>query len=208
TRFAGSSIHQSTWRADTAIRGGVETEGRIGVASTNDFSKEGARKAAAAALELAEVAGPDPMFPGFAPPAEVPERPGVFDPETAAASPQRRAEGVAELVGQLGQGFHAAGAFETTAAEIALANSQGQFCYSPATQASLSTVVSGGDGGAGTAEVATGSVGAIDPAAVGARAFGKARDSQGPMDLPPGRYEVVLEPLAVSTLVGFLSWMG
>ena len=43
---------------------------------------------------------------------------------------------------------------------------------------------------------------------MGRRAFQKARDSQRPQDLEPGRYEVVLEPLAVSTLVAFLSFMA
>ena len=46
TRFANSSIHQSTWREDTGIRVRVVTEGRVGVAASNDFSKDGAAKAA------------------------------------------------------------------------------------------------------------------------------------------------------------------
>ena len=46
TRFASSSIHQSTHREDTGIRVRVVSEGRIGVAASNDFSLEGARRAA------------------------------------------------------------------------------------------------------------------------------------------------------------------
>jgi len=208
TRFAKSSIHQSTWREDTGLRVRVVTENRTGVAATNDFSKDGARSAAASALEMARVAVPDPLFPGLAPPAKVPERPGAYHAGTAGTTPEQRAEGVAALVGQLAPGFRAAGAFETQAVEVALANSEGQFCYAPYTQSSLSTVVSGGDGGAGTAEQVAAHVGEIDPRAVGLRAFQKARDSQKPRDLGPGRYEVVLEPMAVDTLVAFLSYMG
>src|SRR2546421_687234 len=48
----------------------------------------------------------------------------------------------------------------------------------------------------------------IDPEAVGRRAFEKARVSQNPQDLEAGRYDVVLEPLAVSTMVGFLAYVG
>jgi predicted Zn-dependent protease len=112
------------------------------------------------------------------------------------------------LVERVGKGFHAAGALETVAMEIALANSAGQFCYAPSTQASVTTVVSGGDGGAGAAEEAAGRIGELDPAAVGARAMQKAGDSQRPRDIPPGRYDVVLEPAAVDTLVSFLAYMG
>jgi PmbA protein len=208
TRFANSSIHQSTSREDTGVRVRVISEGRVGVASSNDFSKDGARKAAASALEMTEVAAPDPLFPGLAPKADVEQKPERFDEATASATPEQRAEAVATLVGQLDPGFHAAGAFETSALEVAIANTEGQFSYAPTTQASMTTVVSGGEGGAGAAEVAAGRVGEIDAEQIGRRAFQKARDSQRPQDLDAGVYEVVLEPLAVSTLVSFLSYMG
>ncbi|MGH2739022.1 MAG: metallopeptidase TldD-related protein, partial [Actinomycetota bacterium] len=40
------------------------------------------------------------------------------------------------------------------------------------------------------------------------RASRKAEESQHPKDVEPGRYEVVLEPAAVSTLTAFLSFLG
>ena len=46
TRFADSAIHQSTWREDTSLRVRVVSGGRVGVTSTNDFTKDGAAKAA------------------------------------------------------------------------------------------------------------------------------------------------------------------
>ena len=207
TRFASSSIHQSTWREDTGLRVRVVAGGRTGVSSSNDFSKDGARKAAASALEMAEVAVPDPLFPGLAPAADVADV-DRYDGATADASPEQRAEAVAQLVEELGDGYHAAGAFETSALEVAVATTEGQFCYAPTTQATVSTVVSGGDGAAGTAEAAAGRVEELDPAEIGRRAFRKARDGQDPREVPAGRYEVVLEPLAVSTLTGFLAYMG
>ena len=207
TRFANSSIHQSTWSEDTGIRVRVISQGRVGVAASNDFSKDGARKAVASAHEMAQFVAPDPSFPGLAPKAEVPAKPDAFDEATASTTPEQRAEGVATLVGALGDGFHAAGAFSTTALEVALANTEGQFCYSPYTHTSLTTVVSGG-GGAGASEVAAGRASEVDPAEVGRTAFEKARDSGEPRDLEAGRYEVVLEPMAVVTLVSFLAYMG
>ena len=67
SRFAESSIHQSTWREDTSVRVRVVSKGRVGVASTNEFSAKGARGVAESAKEMAAVASPDPMFPGLAP---------------------------------------------------------------------------------------------------------------------------------------------
>jgi predicted Zn-dependent protease len=207
TRFASSSIHQSTWREDTGLRVRVVSGGRIGVAASNDFSPEGARRAAESALEMAGVVAPDPQFPGLAP-ANPLEDASRFDEATAATTPERRAEGVAELVAACAGGFTAAGAFETTASEVAVANSLGQFCWAPTTQASLTTVISGGEGGNGFAEVFAAGVDDVDAGAVGRRASGKAVRSQAPRDVEPGRYTVVLEPSAVSTLVGFLAWIG
>lgn len=207
TRFASSSIHQSTHREDTGVRVRVASDGRIGVASTNDFTLEGARRAAEHALEMANVVAPDPQFPGLAQPAEVPHV-DLYDEATASATPSFRAEGVADLVAQCPDGFTAAGAFETLASEVALANTDGQFCWAPTTQASITTVVSGGEGGHGFAEVFEAAASSVDPIAVGKRAASKAVDSQSPRDVEAGRYAVVLEPSAVSTLVGFLAWIG
>src|SRR5438105_8838056 len=208
SRFADSSIHQSTWREDTSLRVRVVTKGRVGVAATNEFSPEGARRIAQSAKEMAAVASPDPLFPGLAPKAPVAERPNAFDEPTAGVSPDDRAERIASLVSQCDPGFHAAGALDTTAAETALVNSEGQFCYAPYTQAMITTVVSGGEGGAGYAESWAKSYDELDVDAAGKRAAQRARDSQNPRDLDPGHYEVVLEPAAVGTLIAFLAYMG
>jgi PmbA protein len=208
TRFADSAIHQSTWREDTDVRVRVVTGGRVGVVSTNDFSKDGAADAARSALELAQTATPDPNFPGLAPPAEALERADAFDERTAVTSPEERAEAVEQLISRCEKGFHAAGAYDTTATETAVVNSEGQFCHAVATQATMNTVISGGESGAGFADVAAARASEIDPAAVGDRASAKATNSQNPRDLEAGRYEVVLEPAAVTTLVAFLSYLG
>jgi PmbA protein len=207
TRFASSSIHQSTHSEDTGVRVRVVTGGRVGVAASNDFSPEGARRAAESALEMANVVAPDPMFPGLAPLTPAPDH-RAFDEATAATTPEQRADGVAEVIGQCPEGFTAAGAFETLGSEVALANTEGQFCYAPTSQASVTTVVTGSEGGSGFAETFATATKALDPAAIGKRAADKAVASRSPRDLDAGRYTVVLEPSAVSTLVGFLAWVG
>ena len=207
TRFAKSEIHQSTSQEDTGLRVRVVTNDRVGVSASNDFSPAGARRAAASAKEMAEIVMPDPLWPGLAAPADVPSRDG-FDEATAHASPEERAAAVAELIGTSPAGFTAAGAYETQAVEVGLANSAGQFCWAPTTQVSLSTVMTGGDGGNGYAEVFGAATIEADPVAVGERAAAKAVASQDPQQLDPGVYTVVLEPAAVSTLVGFLAFMG
>lgn len=207
TRFANSEIHQSTFREDTGLRVRVVSSGRVGVASSNDFSERGARAAAMSAKEMAEIAAPDPLFPGLAPKADVPAVDRFFE-ATAEATPASRAEVVARLIDRCPAGFVAAGAFETSAVELGIANSEGQLCWSPVTLASLTTVMSGGDHGSGFAETFSGSAEVVDPEAIGGRAADKAVRSQRPAPLEPGTYPVVLEPAAVATLAGFLAYVG
>ncbi|MBI3647431.1 MAG: TldD/PmbA family protein [Actinobacteria bacterium] len=207
TRFARSEIHQSAWREDTGLHVRVVTKDRVGVAASNDFSPEGARRAAESAREMAEVIAPDPLWPGLAGPAEPASRNG-FDDATADATPARRADGVAALIGRCAKGFTAAGAYETQAVEVGVANTEGQLCWAPSSQASLTTVVGGNEGGSGFAEAFSGRVEDLDPEAIGGRASDKAVASRNPKPLDPGDYVVVLEPAAVSTLVGFLAFVG
>jgi predicted Zn-dependent protease len=208
TRFAKSEIHQSTFREDTGIRVRVVVGGRVGVSAANVATPEGALKAAKSAKELAEVVAPDPMWPGLAPVAEVPSAEGRFDETTAGWSPEARADAVAALIDRCDDGFTAAGAYETQAIEIGVANSEGQFCWAPSTQASLTAVVTGGDGGSGFAETFAAGVDGIMPDEIGARATDKAARSQAPRALDAGVYPVVLEPAATATLAAFLSFMG
>ncbi|HEX7248347.1 MAG TPA: TldD/PmbA family protein [Actinomycetota bacterium] len=207
TRFANSEIHQSISREDTGLRVRVAKAGHVGVAASNDASPEGAAAAARSALEMADVVAADPMWPGLAPEAEPAAVDRFFD-DTASASPEVRAEAVAELIGRCSPGCVAAGAYETIAMELGVATSEGQFCWTPSTQASLTTVVTGPEGGSGFAEVFAGSADEIDAGAIGTAAVEKAVGSASPAPLDAGTYAVVLEPAATATLVGFLAWVG
>ena len=207
TRFAKSEIHQSTFREDTGLRVRVVTKERVGVSASNDFTPKGARKAAEQAREIAEISAPDQLWPGLAPKADVPAN-GNFDEATADSTPEGRASAVAALIARCAAGFTAAGAFETQAVEVGVANTEGQVCWAPSTQASLTTVVTGGESGNGFAETFAESTAEIDAGSIGQRANDKAVASQNPKPLEPGSYVVVLEPSAVSTLVGFLAWIG
>lgn len=207
TRFAASSIHQSTAQEDTEVRVRVVTGDRVGVAATNDLSPGGAESAARSAKEMADVVAPDPRFPGLAPAEPVPDR-AAYDEATATTSPDQRAAAVAELVARCPSGFEASGAYETIAAETGVANTNGQLCWAPSTQASLTTVVTGGDDGSGFAEAFAVRANDLEPAAIGRRAAGKAQAGERPRPLDPGTFTVVLEPAAVATLTSMLSYVG
>ena len=182
TRFASNSIHQSTHREDTgvSVRGSRRTDRRRVDERLHDRERRAADHAGDGECRRARCLVPRARPAGRGPGVD------LYDEATASATPAFRADGVADLVAQCPEGFTAAGAFETIASEVAVANTEGQFCWSPSTMASINTVVSGGEGGHGFAEVFESATSDVDPVAIGKRAASKAVDSQSPRDIEAG----------------------
>jgi PmbA protein len=207
TRFADSRIHQNTARDDGDARIRVVVDGnRIGVVATNDLSDASLRAAAAAALESARATPPDRAFAGLAQPAAYPAA-GAYDELTAGSTPEDRAQQVATMLAVLPEGVSGAGAVETAAGELVVANTNGVRGYSVTTRANCSILASGTDS-TGYAENTTVRVGDIDFAALAERAARKVEQGRNPRDVPPGDYAVVLEPAATATLVEFLCYIA
>jgi predicted Zn-dependent protease len=210
TRFANSRIHQNVTEDVRHVTLTLVDGGREAKVSTSRTDPEGLaalvdRAGAAVALRPA-----DPDHPGLAPPAPVPEV-DHWDDGTAGATPDRRAEVVAAFVAA-GGGFEAAGYCSTRGMHHALASTTGQRAGARTSLAVLDGIhraVVGGDHPAdGYAQVSSVRVGDLDGAACGARAAAKAGAGLDPVALPPGAYEVVLEPKAVAALLLFPAWLG
>ena len=203
-RFARSAIHQHVSADDTTISVRVAIGGRVGTAVTNDASPDGVAAAASTAVARARVTPPDPAWPGTAPAAPLPAVQGRFDEATAAASPRRRAEAAAALVGRLRPGQEAAGAVATTASEVAVATTAGAHHHALTTRAAVSTVVMG-PGSSGHAEDAAIGLDGVDAAALGEEAADTCARATDPGDVEPDVIEVVLGPSAVMTLMEWLA---
>jgi predicted Zn-dependent protease len=89
----------------------------------------------------------------------------------------------------------------------AIATSAGLFAYEPRTSAEFTVTARNRAGTwSGWAGVAETRIGRLDPASLGARALDKAAYTAPPVRLDPGEYTVILEPSAVSDLVGYMLW--
>jgi predicted Zn-dependent protease len=99
------------------------------------------------------------------------------------------------------EGQTAAGIFETEAGVSALANSAGLFAWHPETSATFSITAMAADS-SGWAKHSVTAADDLDPVALARSAAEKARASAAPRTVEPGRYTVILEPAAVSDLVG------
>ena len=206
TRFANSQIHQNVWRDDIGVTVRVvRAGGRTGVVSIHTDDPAAVATAATQAAALADLAPADEEYPGLAGPAPVGAVP--VDDDTFNATPQQRGAAVRAILDEVPEDFSAAGAYRTTAAELAVFTSAGQRAYAPTSFANLSMVVAGPTS-SGWSEAGGRAMSDMDPAASGRRAVAKAAAGRDPVEVPAGSWPVILEAPAVATVMQFLSYLG
>ncbi|MGR6321985.1 metallopeptidase TldD-related protein [Micromonospora soli] len=205
TRFANSFIHQNVAESGTAVRLRLHLDGRTAAGSGSLVDPDGLTALVERTLAAARLCPPDPGWPGLAPASPVPPA-AVFDEATADASPDERAARVRAFVDAVG-GLEAAGYCRTAYRSGAFANSAGHSAQGRTAEAAMDGIARTG-GADGVARRCADRLADLDGAALGARAAAKARAAADPIELPPGRYDVVLEPAAVADLLQNLAWFG
>ena len=212
TRFANSFIHQNLAEDTTTVGLRLHAGSRTVTGTTTVTGPDGLRELVDRTIRAARYAPPDPGWPGLAPPAPPAGEPG-FDEATAAAPPAARAQRVAEFVAAAG-GLETAGYCRTARWAGAVANSAGHSITTRTSEAAMDGIArverAGEVAGSadGMARLASVRLADLAGAELGAVAAAKARSSAEPVELPPGRYQVVLEPAAVADLLGNLAAWG
>jgi predicted Zn-dependent protease len=210
TRFAGGEITTSGESNDVSISV-ISTIGkRRASSSTNVLEDDSLRRTVDLSERLAKLSPEDPeIMPELGTQNYSAVR-GFID-STANLGAEQRATAAKRVIDRAAESGKAAGEvfvagyLEANAGTRAIANNKGLFAYHRATDANLSTTVRTPDGtGSGWASAGARNWGAIDPAALGARAAQKAVASRNPTAIEPGMYTVVLEPQAVADLVPLL----
>ncbi|WP_416902463.1 metallopeptidase TldD-related protein [Micromonospora echinospora] len=205
TRFANSFIHQNVAESTVSIRLRLHADGRTATGSGSLASPDGLRELVERTLVAARLGPPDPGWPGLAPPAPAPAAPAP-DEATAQAEPDERAARVRAFVDAAG-GLETAGYCRTAHHAAAFANTAGHTAWGRMAEAAMDGIARAG-GVDGVARLAADRLGELDGALLGARAAAKARSGVDPVELPPGRYEVVFEPAAVADLLSNLAMYG
>jgi predicted Zn-dependent protease len=216
TRFANSRIHQNVTEDVRAVTVTVAVDGRVARAGTTRTEPRQLAALVDRALAAAALRPADPDFAGFAPPAEVPAV-EHWDDATAGATPDQRAAVVEAFVaageglGEAGPG-EAAGFCSTEATTHVLASTTGQRAAARTSSAQVDGIHRitgpGGQVADGSGQLTSFRLADLDGAAVGATAATKAAAGIEPMELPPGNYEVVLEPNAVAGALLFPAYYG
>ncbi|GIJ70255.1 TldD/PmbA family protein [Virgisporangium ochraceum] len=207
TRFANSYVHQHVAEESQAVTLRVHLDGRTATASTSRTDDEGLRVLVDRLAAAARLLPPDPQWPGLTAP-EPPADGAPPDPAILEVTPAARTERVKAFVDAT-SGLLAAGYCSTGWTSGSFVNSAGHSLTSEYTEAAFDGVARAGTSSTpadGVARHSSPRLADIDGAVLGARAAAKARASVSPAYLPPGDYEVVLEPEAVSDILGSLAY--
>ncbi|HID57491.1 TPA: TldD/PmbA family protein [Candidatus Poribacteria bacterium] len=204
TRYAENHIHQNTGVSNLLISVNAIIGKRMGEASTNRLDDESLRKVAQNAAELARLSPEDPNLLPLLGPQRYEEVEAFYEEEI---TPMDRAEGVKRVIDMCKErGLTAAGIFSNSRGFTAVINSKGLFAFHKSTSVTFSLSVMAEGDGAGWCERRSRTIKDIVPEEIGEIAIRKAEMSRSPREIPPGRYTVILEPAATSSLVAFLSF--
>jgi len=205
TRFANSYIHQNVSDTATRVSLRLHTDGRTATGATTLVDGDGLTSMVDRTVDAARLSPPDPRWAGLTAPTEVPS---VADPDeaTAAATPADRAARVRAFVDAV-DGLESAGYCQTAVWTITFANSAGHRASARTAEASMDGIARDGLAD-GLARLVVRRLADLDGALLGERAARKARAGRDPVELPPGRYEVVLEPTAVADVLQMIGIYG
>jgi PmbA protein len=207
TRFANNYIHQNVAETNSRTYFRVTIGGKIGVAATNAFSATDLKRALKNAIQIAKNQQANPHFKGIPQRAEYPHL-ETFDEQTAKFTPRQRAARLKAIFKKAaGKNMNLAGSFATSTGELAIINSAGVEAYQPYTGAATA-VIAMTDTSSGYAQGLSRQVGNLDIRAIGGKAIGRAYKCRNPREIGPGTYEVILEPVAVATLLEWVNYIG
>ncbi|MCJ0743644.1 TldD/PmbA family protein [Pedobacter montanisoli] len=202
-RYARNAV-STAGQIDVMSLGVSATFGKkTGTATINEFDDASLQKVVKRAEELALLAPENPEYMPPLGPQNFAEA-LTYNANTAAMNPDTRADMVAKSlsVSKAG-GLDAAGFLENSTRFNSIMNSKGLFAYNKSTNVSFSVTIRNKQGtGSGYVEQDFNNLDKMDTLALSKIAATKANTSAGAKAIEPGKYTVILEPLAASDMLG------
>ena len=208
TRFANNTIHQNVAEENYGVSVRTVFGGRTARATTNRFDDQSLKDVVKASEDLARVQEPDAdLLPlpnageGAGAAQAVPSR---HFSETAALTPEQRADGVGKIVAIAQRHkLTTAGIFSSLESIEGIFNSRGVSNWHAQTSAEISITMLAPDS-SGWQKSNSPNVANLNPQVLAEIAAKKAVESAGPREAAAGKYTVILEPSAVLDMVGFM----
>lgn len=207
TRFCKNQIHQNMQVKKAQLQVRVVDGGRIGTYTTDRLEDQGIDHAITQALEIARNQKRDHEFVSLPTASPIVDTKGYKD-ETAAATPAKRA-GMVKKIARNNARHQAevAGSLSTEEEEIAVVNSLGVRAYQRSTVCTLN-LISTKNGLTGYAYWMGHDIADLPYLELAGEALEKACFKGTKIEVPPGRYTVIIEPYAVGTMLADLSYVG
>lgn len=201
-RFARNTVSTSGASEQMGLSVSSSFGKRTGQASINEFDDASLARVVRSSEELARLSPENPEYVELPGPQKYLE-PASYHDSTARLTQEDRVRQVAASIGVCRDAkLVAAGFLSDNTSFSAIANSRGLFAYSRQTGVDFSITARTEDGtGSGYALADFNDASRLDAAAVTRIAAKKAAMSQGARAIEPGKYTVILEPAAASTLI-------
>jgi PmbA protein len=208
TQLAENIIRQNISRSDHTLMVRAIQNKKIGVAVTNRIDDDSIRETVGNASEIARYQKEDSDFVSLPSSPPAPEVKG-YHQRTFDYSPLDRARTVKMVVDRCkAERLSGTGAFQTETEVTAVANSLGTRQYFEETKAHFTLTSSESDSVSGWAQGYDRDVSKINVESMVRKANLKAILSRDQIELPPGKYTVILEEAAVASLLLFLGFLG
>ncbi len=213
TRYANSQIHQNIGQEDVDISIRAIFGKKTGAASTNSLKESSVKDCLSKAETIAKNQKSDPDLKGLPEPKEAKKSKENYVDATVEFTPDKRASKVKEIIEMAkSEGVDRVyGAFQTEEQNLFVANSKGVKKFSRFTSSNLTTTAIAdwdNDQGFGWSESCSADVREIDHMQVGRTAVEKGLNNMNTEKIDLGEYDVVLEPLAVKSILMYLDMMG
>jgi PmbA protein len=207
TRFANNYIHQNVSESNSSISIRVVFGKKLGIASTNSLELKKIRETVAWAERIAQFQRENKDFVSLPKAREKGYRVLKASSKTTASFSERdRARAVGAIVDVAHrEGLDAFGSVSNGTAEICVGNSLGVFAYATCGDVFSNIVMSTGNS-TGYAQVGARDVRDVDFKKLAETAAKKALLSKDPVELGPGRYTTIFEPLAASEFLDYMSF--
>ncbi len=204
-RYANNAVSTAGAASTMSLSVSAVFGKKVGSASINEFDDASLKKAVQRAEELAKLSPENPEYMPVLGPQTYDESPTYVE-RTAAIDPAIRADMVAQsLQVAKEENLEAAGFLNNNNGFRAMMNSKGLFAYNRSTNVSFSVTIRNQEGtGSGYTSNSFNDVSKLDTLGMSKVAAYKAKNSAGAKAIEPGKYTVILEPLAASDLVGWI----